>query len=431
MLTLITGTPGSGKTLYTLNYVKGKAEKENRTVYYSGIRDLTLPWQLFGLPNGDAARAHETDPSNWHELPDGSIIVIDECQRLFRPRGTGAVVPQYVAALETHRHKGLDIFLVTQHPMLIDSNIRRLVGQHFHVVRRFGGQKAVIHEWSSCTEISKSAIGEAVRHDFSYPAESFQWYKSAEVHTHKRRIPARVYFMWAAPVLVIGLIALGYQRLSHYVTGPSPSASAAGRIGDDGSVRSGRTSSSSATAKPSQTSEEYVAARLSRVPGLEYSAPLYDDVTKVTRAPVPVSCVAGVSRCQCYSQDATRMSVPEDLCRAIVRDGFFVAFDRGPNGYGSPSPIGVAPDLATAAGGGPPRGTAPASAPVSEVMPLARGGSPQGTRLYGDEPRGFNPLAAVPKDALGPSPGPSSARGGGTVAPYPPGVGPRSTRTGV
>ena len=44
MITLITGQPGAGKTLFTLQFVRELAEKEKRTVHYSGIKDLRLPW---------------------------------------------------------------------------------------------------------------------------------------------------------------------------------------------------------------------------------------------------------------------------------------------------------------------------------------------------------------------------------------------------
>lgn len=135
MITLITGLPGACKTLYTLNYVKAKAEKEGRPVYYNGIPELTLPWEMID------------DPEKWYELPEGAIIVIDECQRVFRPRASSAAVPMHVEKFETHRHRGYDIFLITQHPMLLDGNVRRLSGQHFHCVRTFGMQRATIHEW--------------------------------------------------------------------------------------------------------------------------------------------------------------------------------------------------------------------------------------------------------------------------------------------
>jgi len=68
MIYIHTGQPGAGKTLFTLQHVKRRAESENRTVFYNGIPELNIPeWQEF------------TDAEKWHELPAGAIIVIDEC----------------------------------------------------------------------------------------------------------------------------------------------------------------------------------------------------------------------------------------------------------------------------------------------------------------------------------------------------------------
>ncbi len=131
MINLVTGLPGSGKTLWTLTTVVDYVEKENkaliaqgkspRQVYYHGIPDLTLDWIKM------------ESPEDWINLPSHSIVVIDECQSTFRPRAASVKPPPFIAEFETHRHKGLDFFLLTQHPMLIDGNIRRLAGKHYHV----------------------------------------------------------------------------------------------------------------------------------------------------------------------------------------------------------------------------------------------------------------------------------------------------------
>ena len=58
MLTIITGLPGHGKTLYALSMVP--EEYKDREIYYHGIDDLKLPW------------IYLDDPTKWHQLPDGS-----------------------------------------------------------------------------------------------------------------------------------------------------------------------------------------------------------------------------------------------------------------------------------------------------------------------------------------------------------------------
>lgn len=314
MIVVTTGVPGAGKTLWAITWVKAKAEKENRPVYYSGIADLKLPWI-------------ECDPQKWMDCPPNSIIVIDECQRVFRPRAHGSNVPDFVAKLETHRHMGVDIVLITQHPMLIDSNVRRLCGLHFHVVRSWGRAKATVHEWPTIKEnCDKNGQREdSVRHEFSYPKANFGLYKSAEVHTHKARIPYHVWFIALVPV-VVGYT--GWRVYNNWFPkAKQPAVEQA--IGPLATVQGG--------VQPGQvrpngplTAAQYIEQFKPRVAGLDYTAPAYDKVAEPKEAPYPAACVLGASGwCQCWSQQGTKLQVPLGLCGSIAKGGFFVAWNTG------------------------------------------------------------------------------------------------------
>ena len=50
MLHVITGLPGNGKTLFTLDYVEKLRKQSGRPVYYSSIPELSLPWELLDDP---------------------------------------------------------------------------------------------------------------------------------------------------------------------------------------------------------------------------------------------------------------------------------------------------------------------------------------------------------------------------------------------
>ena len=80
MITLITGAPGAGKTSSLVKLLRELAK--GRAIYVDGIPELKVPH----LPLDDANR--------WPELvPDGSAVVIDEVQRVWRPSGPGATSP--------------------------------------------------------------------------------------------------------------------------------------------------------------------------------------------------------------------------------------------------------------------------------------------------------------------------------------------------
>lgn len=283
MITLITGLPGNGKTLYAIAWLRERAEKEGRQVYYSGIADLKLPWI-------------EANPEKWFELPKGAIIIVDEVQRIMRPRQHGATVPEFVAKLETHRHLGVDLVLITQHPMLLDSNVRRLCGQHFHVVRKFGTHNATIHEWGSVKESCDKNREDSIKHHWRYPKDVFQLYKSSEMHTHKMRIPMKVWGFIALPFLIAGLVYVLAKNI-YARTQPKDSEAA---VMADGKPRPAQSGTSS-NGVPRMTREEFMQAHQPRIAGLAYTAPVYDDVTKPVHAPYPAACVASASRCQCYT----------------------------------------------------------------------------------------------------------------------------------
>lgn len=328
MITLITGVPGSGKSLYGISLIKVKAERENRVVYYSGIDGLALPW------------IELEDATQWHKCPPNSIIVIDECQRVFRPRAMVKEVPEYVAKFETHRHDGLDIYLITQHPMLIDNNIRRLAGQHFHAVRKMGMQFARVHEWAACHEITKANLKSAVIHEFKYPKEAFGWYKSAEVHTVKRNIPTRVWFLLASPVLIAVLVYVAYRSMWGISHPEDSLIEAEGTTPGQVVQQPGHQQAvQQEPARPKKmTSAEYVDQYKPRVDGLAYSAPIYDEVTRPVRAPVPAGAVATKKKCTAYTDQGTPLDMPDMICRQIATKGFYRDFDNKPEPMPQPSP---------------------------------------------------------------------------------------------
>jgi zona occludens toxin len=222
MITLITGNPGAGKTLYCISNLlrelvgsvvkstdsHGRPVETPRTIY-ANIPGLLLDHELIdGSENGGLA--------NWHEwAKPGAVIVYDEVQREWKPRANGSKVPKQIEMLETHRHLGIDFIILTQHPGLIDANVRALVGRHLHV-RRFGGiGAAIVYEWDHCSRslLYSKALAKKT---FRYDKKVFDLYKSAELHTKpKTSIPPLA-------IVVVLAIAATFFMVPY----------AAGRIGD-------------------------------------------------------------------------------------------------------------------------------------------------------------------------------------------------------
>lgn len=195
MISLFTGLPGSGKTLLAIEDILANKQSEKCRALYTNIDGLDFEaLGCFRLEN----------PEDWFNLPDGSIVVIDECQRFFPPRPNGSKVPESVQHFETHRHQGLDVVLITQHPSLLDNNVRKLVELHRHCYRPFGMNNRRVFEWNSCNPTPEPAQDKsnALRTVKKFDENLYKYYKSATVHTHQPRIPYKKFIM-------LGVIVLG------------------------------------------------------------------------------------------------------------------------------------------------------------------------------------------------------------------------------
>lgn len=321
MINLITGLPGSGKTLYTLKTVKDYVDRENkalldqakppRPVYYHGIPELTIPgWELM------------ESPEDWINLPSHSIIVIDECQSTFRPRAASVKPPPYIAEFETHRHKGLDFFLMTQHPMLVDGNIRRLAGKHYHVVRFYGFQKSTIHEFQQVRDNVDKNLKNSISTHFIYPKEVFTWYKSADAHTIKKRIPMRMIMLVVLPFVLLYVGYLAFGAINNMLNKPNDFAEE-----KNGLLPGAKSQDSSpqGTSYPEAVKMSYLEARTPALPDFPHTAPIYEELTKPVRAPYPAACISAKSYgCKCFTDKGTKLMVSANVCQQIVQNGYYV-----------------------------------------------------------------------------------------------------------
>lgn len=317
MIDLITGLPGNAKTLYTISMVKAWAERENRPVFYSGIPQLTLDWQ-------------EIDPTKWMEVPPKSIVIVDECQKIFRNRSLGTQPPKHVTDLETHRHLGIDLVFITQHPSLIDPAIRRLAGRHRHMVRVWGMEVSTVHKWDAvkdnCDKPAARADSEKTK--WAFDKSIYKLYKSADEHTMKRSIPTRVKLLLLVPFVLFGC---GYAVYRLTVGKHSNVDTVPAKVAVGGSALPPAPSAGGVQAAPKfdpvEDQKRYMQMATPRIEGLAMTAPKYDELTKPTRVPVPAACIQVADRCRCFSQQGTSLDVKYSMCIEFARNGFFQEFD--------------------------------------------------------------------------------------------------------
>lgn len=316
MLYLITGSNGAGKTLNALKWVRERSVKEGRPVCHNGRFEI--------VEGGELSSWKKIDFKDWQDEPDGTIFFIDECHNDLQLRAASSTPPEYVRMLAEHRRRGFDFYLISQHPQNIDSFVRRLIGApgwHRHLKRTFGADLVSCLEWPSvnpnCEKdgSAKSATVTMV----PYPKEVYGWYKSASLHTGKKRIPKQVWVFLACLLIAPALAYYGFKKVTR-----SDAKNVEQEI-----VQPVERSGSGSGISRSLDAAEYVATFVPRVPDYPHTAPRYDEVTKPVTAPYPAACLRMRERCECYSQQGTKLLVSADACSRIVRDGYFVDWQAG------------------------------------------------------------------------------------------------------
>ena len=170
--------------------------------------------------------------------------------------------------------------------------------------------RATVYVWPKYQEWyeNKDVRELADTFDWSYPKDVFGQYKSAEVHTkHKRPVKKlkRAVAMVVIGLLVIGVMVNKLTKLNEMENEP--------------------VTEMQTTLMPRTTNiyiEDWYLTRESRIKGMPYTAQLYDEVTKPKIYP-KLACVSNRQRCWCYTQQSSRVDVPESMCRNIVERGYF------------------------------------------------------------------------------------------------------------
>lgn len=377
MLYLRTGLPGAGKTLNAIREIdiEHQADPDDpsrrlyrdpddpdlppRTIYYYGIPEvktdrLKSRWVEFDTPE------------QWFNLPDGSVIVIDESQRVFGNEGTRAR-PEKITRFETHRHQGLDIHLITQHPSLLAPAVRKLVGKHINFIRPYGRNKGIFrHEYEFCIDNpeKRSYFKQAQEEKVKLDPEYFGTYKSSTIHTHKPKTPAYMKLIPLYAAAFILPLALIGGLLWWFIGGVEDEKTElrSEQVEEQGAAAS----AGKPLERPSNvdtdagTTQDYIDDRTPRIATLPASAPRYDTLTKPRDFP-RLHCTSSTDErvierfrkvgqvaviddketaCQCYSQQGTRIATDVAFCVDVVTNGIFddtklqpvYASGRNPNG---------------------------------------------------------------------------------------------------
>lgn len=345
-LVIRTGLPGNGKTLNTIKEVDTQAKAEGRPVYFHNVAGLK-PEKL------QADWFEFDDPLRWHELPKDAIIVVDEAQGseerpMFGVRDPRKPVPPHITAIETIRHRGHQLHLITQDPRFLDVHARRLCNEHIHYWRIFGSPKVsryvtprVVNDVEKLSSFSQSS-----RTIISLDKSMYGVYTSSQGEHHFRfKPPVKVIASVGVIIIaVVGVFSLVNKFSSLGEQDQKPGKDIAEQVKDTarGMLPSIVPSSAGAPGTPI-TKSQYVEARMPRIEQLPASAPVYDTLTQPKAYPklyclsstdersyarnfgtMATAVVNGVETvCQCYTQQGTRVETEFAFCAGVVNRGYF------------------------------------------------------------------------------------------------------------
>ncbi|MEO5367824.1 MAG: zonular occludens toxin domain-containing protein [Magnetococcus sp. WYHC-3] len=280
MLSLITGTPGAGKTLIAVWDIYC-AVQAGRLVY-ARVEGINIPG-VQPFPD-----------DGWTSCKDGSLVVIDEAQELW-PRDkdrTSALPKTEIEAMERHRHRGMDIICITQHPSLINAHILALVGKHRHLVRVMGTANVRLFTMDQASErLSKSDLRAALVQPWRHPKQVFGMYRSAQLHPPRQPVPK---LLVLALLAVVGLSSYAVWGIGNFF----------GAAGEDQEEPVKKSSGVSSAVPAIAWAEKHTGAVLEEARrGLEA-------VETVT------GCYADRLRCRCVGARAREIS--EAQCRGLI-----------------------------------------------------------------------------------------------------------------
>lgn len=255
--------------------------------------------------------------------PKNSVIFIDEAQRFYRPRPSGAKVPLHIRMIEVARHYGLHFVFLSQAPRFVDINLRTHIEKHIHLDKTWkGGLK---FESVGCMDIdSKADRKDAVKTAYSPPKHVFPFYHSSCLHLKvKHKIPKAIYVLAVSIPLFFILLYVIVQKVKadHFDKKPIPEV-AHGQVTTGLIVPAPALPASAVSVSPGEKTAAYLKEFEPVVPARPETAPAYDGLRKVVVMPQISACVKSKKSCICYSQQASRLrEISPERCAQILENG--------------------------------------------------------------------------------------------------------------
>lgn len=367
MITLVTGSPGTGKTLYTVEkFILGELEKQSKAVQAGELsfdycvsekvvdssmslnqdtrvekvekvfRSLNIERPIYSNINAlniENVKTIDEDDYDYNKYPEGSVIIYDECQKLPSFASKTRTPDAIVESLQTHRHHGYDIIFITQSPSFINKYVKDVVGHHIHFRSLLKGRQSVGYEWSECQENPSSETSKRLvenKINFFYPKRLFGLYKSTVLDTHKQSILQTIILhKWKIAPIALGALAIAYA-------GFNVLNSNFFKFGNDTKSEVASQPTPSDLTKPKVTGNASAVAPISppQAPQQSQQVNAVYNIGDMSEAQYEATRVAiawdidGVS--MCYNKFGQRLNIDEAQCKLLANNAsmFQPSYDR-------------------------------------------------------------------------------------------------------
>lgn len=327
MIYLITGTPGAGKTALLCKMML--ENKEGLFTFDDGsprqIFTCNIPWTKAGREKFGVAdvSAEQVKAASIHDnFPEGSVLIVDEASEVYPARAMSAKLPVHVEGLNTLRHNGYTLILLTQFPHMIDPFVRQLVFKHWHLKHNQIGEK--LYEFLGCqTSFGRGVLQMGVGEFYKPDPKVFDLYESATRHIKvKKKKGWQWYLLPTMPLLIGGALWLMSAQFGEMEEGAKAKASENVAAVERKAAAPATPATEKADGAAKETAASAVSADdwLPRVAEREETAPIYDGVRKVEDFPQVVGCISSSKGCNCYTQQGTRARMTAQACRDWLED---------------------------------------------------------------------------------------------------------------
>lgn len=202
MISLYSGTPGSGKSLHASQVVRNHLKfysnvigtfHINKDCLFKNSKFEYIYVNIYSLSPSFLVSYAKNNRSLLKKNVEGSfLLVIDEAQRIFNSRTwNNKDRNDWITFFAEHRHLGYDIILIAQNDRMLDRQIRSLIEYDFihRKITQFGlkgkllslltGSFMYVKEWYPLREKIDSAFFRADKRLFNF-YDSFEEFSNVE-----------------------------------------------------------------------------------------------------------------------------------------------------------------------------------------------------------------------------------------------------------